>query len=407
MKKNFLAMATLACGLLTFSACSSDDDNLGGGQTGAATGELCDVTVNFDFEVSSASSTRAGRPLYSQEALQQVNDMHLYLFKEVGSDYVFQKEIIDANGFGFNDDAVTGTETKTYTLTDKLETGRYKFLAVGFEEKTNAEASSTTYTPLAFTAHTTKLDEAKLALAGGKTADEVFSGVSGDVDVKTDNATFNVGVTLNRTVAGILGYFKNIPTTVGGQDVKHVVVKVVKKSTSAKLVDRSAIGEVTDGYNIIDIDLSHATTGKNDAGHDIFTSDGNQYSENGVTVVENSFLKGAYSLPLAVQTGEATLVVALTGADTNSALKTYNVKVKGVDGAGAPGEAVTEFAENTTAFPLVANYFYSIGKKLKNNTTGGGGDDEDDPIDLTVEQEIVISVAADWAHRIDLGLVID
>ena len=109
-------MATLACGLLTFSACSSDDDNLGGGQTGAATGELCDVTVNFDFEVSSASSTRAGRPLYSQEALQQVNDMHLYLFKEVGTDYVFQKEITDADGFGFNDDKVTGTENKTTLL---------------------------------------------------------------------------------------------------------------------------------------------------------------------------------------------------------------------------------------------------------------------------------------------------
>lgn len=227
------------------------------------------------------------------------------------------------------------------------------------------------------------------------------------VDVKTDNETFNVGVTLNRTVAGILGYFKNIPTTVGGQAVKHVVVKVVKKSTSAKLADRSATGEVVDGYNIIDIDLSDATTGKNDDGQDIFTSDGNQYSENGVTVVENSFLKGAYSLPLAVQNGEATLVVALTGADTNSTLKTYAVKVEGVDGAAAPGEAGKEFAENTTEFPLVANYFYSIGKKLKNNTTDGGGDDDDDPIDLTVEQEIVISVAAEWAHRIDLGLVID
>ena len=75
--------------------------------------------------------------------------------------------------------------------------------------------------------------------------------------------------------------------------------------------------------------------------------------------------------------------------------------------APAPGEAGKEFAENTTEFPLVANYFYSIGKKLKNNTTDGGGDDDDDPIDLTVEQEIVISVAAEWAHRIDLGLVID
>ena len=407
MKKNFLAMATLACGLLTFSACSSDDDNLGGGQTGAATGELCDVTVNFDFEVSSASSTRAGRPLYSQEALQQVNDMHLYLFKEVGTDYVFQEEITDENGFGFNNATANDTESHTYTLKKKQTTGKYKFLAVGFEEETNAETSSTTYTPLAFTAQTTTLDDAELALADGKTADEVFSGVSDVIDVKTDKETFNVGVTLNRTVAGILGYFKNIPTTVGGQAVKHVVVKVVKKSTSAMLADRSATDDVTDGYNIIDIDLSSATTGKSAAGQDIYTSDGQQYKENGVTVVENSFLKGAYSLPLAVQTGEATLVVALTGDDTSNALKSYNVKVKGVDGAAAPGEAGEGFNENTTEFPLVANYFYSIGKKLENDNTDGGGDEDDDPIDLTVEQEIVITVNADWAHRIDLGLVTD
>ena len=81
MKKNFIAMAALACGLLTFSACSSDDDNLGGSQTGSATGELRDVTLNVGFSVASGAQTR-GRDLYSEEALQEVNAMKIYVFKK-------------------------------------------------------------------------------------------------------------------------------------------------------------------------------------------------------------------------------------------------------------------------------------------------------------------------------------
>ena len=212
MKKNFLAMATLACGLLTFSACSNDDD-FAGNQQGIATEELCDVTVNFDFNVNAAGTTRAGRPLYSEEALQRVNNMKIYAFKEEGGAYKYVSEVEDkdGNGFGFNFTEDTGTESKKSSIKDKLAKGNYKFLAVGYEEET-----VTTYSPLDLVAGTTTLEQLQLKLADTKRADEVFSGVSDIVTVNKDEETLTVSITLNRVVAGILAYFKNIPYYVGG-----------------------------------------------------------------------------------------------------------------------------------------------------------------------------------------------
>ena len=413
MKKNYLAMAALACGLLSFSACSSDDDFGGDEQTSVATGELCDVTVNFNFEVSGASTTRAGRPLWSQEALQQVNDMHLYLFKNEGADeeaenYKFVKEITDgsdgaaANGnFGFNNTTAAGTEEHTYVMEDKLTAGNYKVLAVGFEEETNASKSGTTYTPLAFTANTTTLAAAQLDLASGKKAEEVFSGVSEKIDVQTDKQKFNVGVTLTRTVAGVLGYFKNIPYTIGGTIVKHVFVKAAAEGKAALLANGGIAGTNGGEYNIIDINLDGKQHGVVE-GKEIYKNAANAYGA-GVTVVENSFLQGAYALPIAAQT--TTLKVVLTGEDTNVALATYPVKINKAEGLGSG------FTADSQSFPLNANYFYSIGQKLKNNSDGSETDDDpsddDDPIDLSIEQEIVITVSASWAKFVDLGLVIE
>ena len=407
MKKNYLAMAALACGLLSFSACSSDDDFGGDEQTSVATGELCDVTVNLNFELNSAS-TRAGRPLYSQEALQQVNDMSLYLFKKgEGSDneYYFVKEITDANGFGFKNSTAIGNQDETYRLTDKLTKGDYKFLAVGLEE-------STTYTALSFTpggetlTNGTKLSEATLALANTTSgvAAEVFSGVSDNINVAADKETFNVGVELNRTVAGILGYFKNIPYTISGKVVKHVKVLVSAKGTVANLAARSAKTNDNTQYTLIDIDLSSATHGEVE-GKDIYTNTNGNIS--GVKAVANSFLGGGYSLPIEAVNGKATIRVSMTDG-TGNELAGYDVKVNKVNKIDQDATATT-INVGDTQFPLVANYFYSIGKKLKNNSDGSetdeNPDDDDDPIDLSVEQELVITVSASWAYAFDLGLV--
>ena len=186
MKKNYFAMAILACGLLTFSACSNDDA-FNEDETNVTAGETRNVELTFNFSVNSGEQTRGGRPLYSSEALQQVNAMKVYVFKESGGEYVYSKEITDDGNFGFNNSNAVETESHSYTLTDKLDDGTYKFLAVGYEE-----GYSTTFKELTMTENTTKLSELLLELNDSQNADEVFSGVSEAVTVSETSKSFNM-----------------------------------------------------------------------------------------------------------------------------------------------------------------------------------------------------------------------
>lgn len=377
-------MAILACGLLTFSACSNDDA-FNEDETNVTAGETRNVELTFNFSVNSGEQTRGGRPLYSSEALQQVNAMKVYVFKESGGEYVYSEEI-NGNNFGFNNSSAQGTESHSYTLTNKLTDGTYKFLAVGYEE-----GYSTTFKDLTMTPNTTKLSELLLELNDRQNADEVFSGVSEAVTVSATSTSFNVGVELNRVVAGILGYFKNVPFEIEHEgnmvQVKHVLVNVIKKGTSANLADRTAKGVDDQKYTIIDIDMSGYSK----------DGDNNWYKvpakSDEVATVENSVLQGAYSLPIAAVTSSNTLEVVLTGESTSTVLKTFTVK-EGED---------TDFAIN-------ANHFYSLGQKMTNDDTNGGtpdpgtDDDDDDPIDLSKDQIITITVNANWSAIHDLTI---
>lgn len=376
-------MAILACGLLTFSACSNDDA-FNEDETNVTAGETRNVELTFNFSVNSGEQTRGGRPLYSSEALQQVNAMKVYVFKKSGEDYVYSEEI-NGNNFGFNNSTAQGTESHSYTLTDKLADGTYKFLAVGYEQGYSTTFKTLTMTP------TTKLSELLLELNNGQNADEVFSGVSKDVTVNATSTSFNVGVELNRVVAGILGYFKNVPYEIVKGDkmvrVKHVLANVIKKGTSAKLEDRSASGADDNKYTIIDIDMSSYSK----------DGDNNWYKvpakSDDVATVTNSVLQGAYSLPIAAVASSNTLEVVLTGDDKGTALKTF--KVKDAD---------------SYEFPINANHFYSLGQKKTDDGTNGGtpdpgtDDDDDDPIDLSKDQIITITVNAAWSEIHDLTI---
>lgn len=381
-------MAILACGLLTFSACSNDDA-FNEDETNVTAGETRNVELTFNFSVNSGEQTRGGRPLYSSEALQQVNAMKVYVFKKSGDDYLYSEEINGGN-FGFNNSSAQGTESHSYTLTDKLLDGTYKFLAVGYEE-----GYGTTFKALTMTENTTKLSDLLLELNDRQNADEVFSGVSDAVTVSATSTSFNVGVKLNRVVAGILGYFKNVPYQIenGGKmvQVKHVLVNVIKKGTSAKLADRTANGVDGSKYTIIDIDMSSY---KKDGDNNWYAVDA---KSGDVATVANSVLQGAYSLPIAAVASSNTLEVVLTGDDKSTVLKTFKVKDE----------------DSSYDFAINANHFYSLGQKKTNDDTIGGDpdpdpdpdpDDNDDPIDLSKDQIITITVNAEWSVIHDLTI---
>lgn len=410
MKKNYLAMAAMAIGLLTFSACSSDDD-FGGEQTTTAKGEMQDVELTFNIGVNSGKETRAGRPLYSAEALQRVNKMNVYYFKEDNGQYKYAGEVTSADNFGFQLTADEGNKTTQNTLKETLEEGAsYKFLAIGLED--NGSAYSDFKTQL--TAGTTVLENVKLTLGTGGVADEAFAGVSDVITITDGKASKNpIKIQLNRVVAGVLGYFKNVPYKVnygnnGLVQVTKVVVKAVQKGTDVKYVDNgttvsnvwAAGTQNNTAYDLITINLDGCTEV---AGQNIYSNANYKgYGENNVVVEENSFVGGQFVLPVVTKASTNTLVVELRGqvGSGEKVLKTFQVKKGG-----------------EIAYSLDANSFYSIGhKSTADGTNGENGDEDpdiddpkdpdkdDDPVDLSKETYIELTVNAAWSAIYDLDL---
>ena len=206
----------LAASSLLFCACSSDDAVVSTeGQNEAVQQIVLQVASSGD-----GLTTRAGRPLYSSQALQTIQHVRVLIYDTA------TKKIV-------KDEKLDWTKSLTYTnhgrqLTfnykgdKRLEAGSYKVMAVGYSEgsdytyaldvKGQADLTGSTYSDITAT------------LEAGKEAEEVFAGDAdlkiGD-DKKITNLTTGeengVAVTLHRQVAGSFGYFQNIPASVNGK----------------------------------------------------------------------------------------------------------------------------------------------------------------------------------------------
>lgn len=343
-----------------------------------------EVQITFHLSVISGMQTRGGRPLYSSEALQMVNDMKVYVFKKDANTetFVYDGKSYSIKAFDNTDTPYDGEgyETHYHTLDTKLADGTYKFLAVGLE---NDHEETFSFTPTT----TTTLDAAVLSLNSTDIhADEAFSGVSEEVTVSEDRKGFFARIELKRVVAGVLGYFKNIPYQVENNGkmvvVKKVCVELLKKATQVRLEDRGAstggLLQPASYYQLLTIDLRGASF---DSDNNIYISDA-VGTEGTPVKVENSFLAGGYALPFDVGDGQKTMKLVLYGGEPETALRTY--KVQDEIKTAAP-VALTE------CFSIEADHFYSLGLKSKDNDT-----EEDKPIDLSKDQTIKITVDASW-----------
>lgn len=365
MKPKIYFSVALA-GALSLTACHNDEADK------SPVAPANPVEVNFQVKVNSGLETRAGRPLYSYEALQQVNNLQLLLFKDGRYDQTVQVTE------GFGNTAPNAGETFTFRFLPLLSAGTYTFLAAGFEEEVLK-----TYVMPDLEGKT--IDDAILTLADGADADEFFVGLSGEYTVSETTKSMTAEVELRRAVAGVLGYFENIPYRLvhNGQmtQVEKVCVELSCRATAVNLRDRSANAKQEAVYRLLEIDL----TGEKRA------DDGNYFAcpavtEGAYTKVANSYLAGGYTLPYTATDG-ATLKVVIRGAG-DVVLKSYPVIAK------------QEARALPSAFDIEADHFYGVGRKSKDTSDPG----DDDPIDLSKDQVITISVDAAWAtvHRLDL-----
>lgn len=345
--KNLLFLL-FACSFLF--ACSNDDQKSNPQQD--SKGLVFEISANTQL-----SDTKAQRaPVYSQDATQNVTRVSVYAFKKEGTDYLYAKTYDIP-------DWTAGSTFKRFTVldADKLPVGDYKFLAVGRDA-----TDLYTLTPMSAA---TKIEDVTASIVNSGDEYEIFAGTT-QAQVLEEGGT-RVSLLMTRKIAGVLGYFTNVPQLLNGVTVRYLRLIASVGNKQVNLVSGAGLSPAT-SYDIINIDLSGQTVL-----NEIYT--GNDLSAALIVKLPNSQLGGSYITPAS----DVTLTLGLYDG-SNNPLKTWTV----YDGVAS-------------TFNIVANHFYSLGVKQQPGTTTGTNPadpgDDDDAIDLLQDQTITITIDPAWS----------
>ena len=471
------------------AACTSETPNPADG--GNAAENVQKLVINLS-DGGDRLTTRAGRPLHSSEPGQWVQHVTLYVTNEQG--IVLQKEI-DEHVWANAVDYSNGKQLEvTFRATEgeQLPAGDYTVYAVAFSNPTDYSISPAPNSnpeinaiedgkinpswvqPFDFTN-----DFSAVLNSGVADAEEIFAGVAkvtattvgeNNCLVPTKEVSDEVTavsekkevpfITLNRQVAGTIGYFTNIPAKVG--DAVPTRIRLVAANKSDKVWFTNMIGGETetnknvswvingsqsatlpknayyyssdqtayDAYEIYSIDLSQwfkfgGTTDRNtfadcdldDDGY-VGKEDAKTYSSNisefwknpnetTQTLVAGSVFAGRFLIPFSLVSGKETFELQLLGNETGKPeqiLKSWRVKVSAdgkhdVTDVEVPTGVIVPAADQDYVYNIYRNHMYSIGTKTSDETTEG-----DAPVDLNRAQDLVITVNSQWqiVHGMEL-----
>ena len=447
MKKGmFFALAVSS---LLFSACSSDDAVVSTeGQNEAVQQIVLQVASSGD-----GLSTRAGRPLYSSEALQTIQHVRVLIYNTKTNAIVKDEQLDWTKSDKYDNHG--RQHTLTYKGNDRLEGGSYKVMAVGYSDNsdytyaldvTGASLTGKTYSDI-----TATLKDGK------KDAEEVFAGDAtltiGD-DKKITNLTSGeedgLDVTLHRQVAGSFGYFSNIPARVNGKDAKTLRLVVRGKndkltfnhfnssftttgntiqyyvngstSTSVALATTDKFSNGDKGYVLYSIDLDTWFPG-GDNNHDgLLNADDTNWDHPAdvkTQVVKGSVFGSNFVIPFNYAEGKNTMELQLLDAE-NNIIKTWTVSIPESDVNKVAANGATD--ASASIFNVVRNHMYNLGVKTSTGTTTppdpSNPDPDpnkpdpdkpkpgtDQPEDLTKSQNLILKVNDNWEaiHKLVLG----
>lgn len=442
----------LAASSLLFSACSSDDAVVNTeGQNEAVQQIVLHVASSGD-----GLTTRAGRPLYSSQALQTIQNVCVVIYKDDATKTIVKKVKKDWTKSSTYDNH--GRQlTLTFKGADRLEKGNYKVMAVGYSTNSdyNYSLDVTSETALigSYSDLTATLKDGK------KDAEEVFAGDAtltiGD-DKKITNLTSGkedgLDVTLHRQVAGSFGYFQNIPASVNGKAAATLRLVVRDKndvltfnnfnssftaagatgSTIKYYVNgsRSATAPTSDaqfkggdkGYVLYSIDLNTWFPGGDQNNDGVLNAEDTNWTHS-TTYVNTQVVKGSvfgsnFVIPFKYTDGKSTMELQLLDT-AGSIIKTWTVSIPESDlnKVAANGNVADVSA---SIFNVVRNHMYNLGVKTSNGTpdpdptnptpkpdpdkpTPDPGKDE--PEDLTKSQNLILKVNDNWEaiHKLVLG----
>jgi uncharacterized membrane protein len=441
----------LAASSLLFSACSSDDAVVSTeGQNEAVQQIVLQVASSGD-----GLTTRAGRPLYSSQALQTIQNVRVVIYDATTNAIVKDKQL------NWKDSKTYTNHGRQLTLTykgdERLGEGNYKVMAVGYSDNSDYTYSLDVTGAAALTGN---YSDITATLKAGKVAEEVFAGDAAltiNADKKITNLTQGeddgVAVTLHRQVAGSFGYFQNIPASVNGKAAAtlRLVVRdkndvltfnnfnssftangatgsTIKyyvngsKSTSAATAD-AKFNNNEDGYVLYSIDLNTWFPGGDQNKDGLLNAeDTNWKHPDGVKtqVVKGSVFGSNFVIPFNYAKGKNTMELQLLDAK-NNIIKTWTVSIPAADvNTDATNGNVAD--ASPSIFNVVRNHMYNLGVKTSNGTTTDPDPNKpdpdpnkpdpdkpdpgkDEPEDLTKSQNLILKVNDNWEaiHKLELG----
>lgn len=437
----------LAASSLLFSACSSDDAVVSTeGQNEAVQQIVLQVASSGD-----GLSTRAGRPLYSSEALQTIQHVRVLIYN------ADTKAIVKDE----NKDWKTSTTytnhgrelTLTYKGEQRLGEGNYKVMAVGYSDNSDYTYSLDVTGAAALTG--TYSDITATLKAADKAAEEVFAGdaelkIGDDQNITnlTPGEKNGVAVTLHRQVAGSFGYFQNIPASVNGKAA--ATLRLVVRDKNDKLTFNNFNSSFTDAatstikYYVNGSKSPSAATAdakfkNNEEGYVLYSINLNTWFPKGdensdgvlnaqdthwkhadgvnTQVVKGSVFGSSFVIPFNLTSGKSTMELQLLDAEGNI-IKFWTVSIPTSDVNTDDTKGVTD--ENASIFNVVRNHMYNLGVKTSNGTPDPDPSNPtpkpdpdpdkpkpgtDQPEDLTKSQNLILKVNDNWEaiHQMELG----
>lgn len=238
MRKQVLfGAALLALGTAVVSSCSKDEvviDNTPGVETPAEDG-VQELILNMN-SAGDGLTSRGGRPLYSSEAAQEIDKVVIKIIDRTESGHEQTKgkvvsSITIENWQEVSKQYTVGGHGRMYTFKlskeQKVPAGTYEIYAIGYTS-TGSSYNFGFYESLDGT-NEFEYQTQTLISTTDPEAEEVFAGsiyrITVDADgnfALTDNPENNV-LTLHRQVAGVIGYYSNIPTLQAGAPINDYV----------------------------------------------------------------------------------------------------------------------------------------------------------------------------------------
>ena len=434
MKKNYLlGMALMAS--LSFNSCDKEVVYV---QDGNGVESVADGAQIITLQVENGGdglATRAGRPLYSAEAKQDIQNVKLWICDNTGKKVVYVKEISNWNTDG-STVYTTGGHGRQTTIelkgADKLAAGAYKIYAVGY-----SNSSAYTLTNVTNVTKESAFNE-NMVLPCSTAGEEIFAGQM-ELTVEKGKG-FKEPVVLNRQVAGAFAYVKDIPFMEGAKYLKLVASAQNQSlvlgnfnsfdltgngsgNANVKYVVNGTNGKSgSETYVISTIDLNKWFTAIKDEDGDNLIDAGENWKNpcrpssspaagTYPTFQKGSAFGGEFVIPFAHVDGKQTLTLQLTKENGDS-LRSWKVNLGSTD--VQLNRAITYWNSNwdstitdtsANTYSLVRNHLYGIGTRMNDEADPEqpGVDPDPDPENpndkpesLNNKQELVLKVNDNW-----------